>query len=206
MIFGNCKVLLRKCMRVFTLEHSRTAYGADIALYGSAVLALAAFLLLASPHSQWLETAAVTAAGLASWSMIEYVLHRFILHGLQPFKRWHAEHHHRPTALIFTPTILSATLIAALVFLPALMLGNVWRACALTLGVLMGYLAYTVTHHATHHWRAGNGWLRKRKQWHALHHHQVERAGYYGVTSGFWDRVFGSDKPAGTSTDGSTNR
>lgn len=200
MFSGNCKVLLRKSMGAFTLEHSRTAYGADFALYGGAVLALAAFMLLKSPRAQWLETTALTLAGLASWSVIEYALHRFVLHGLQPFKSWHAAHHQRPTALICAPTLLSASLIFTLVFLPALALGTLWPACAFTLGVLAGYLAYAVTHHATHHWRAGSGWLMRRKQWHALHHHQLEQAGYYGVSSGFWDRVLGSDRPASTST------
>jgi sterol desaturase/sphingolipid hydroxylase (fatty acid hydroxylase superfamily) len=160
-------------------------------LYGTAVLLLAAYLLAAGPHEQRLALLAWVAAGLGSWSAIEYGLHRFVLHGLQPFRRWHAEHHQRPTALICAPTILSATLIVGLVFLPALVLGNLWQACALTLGVLVGYLAYSVTHHATHHWRADNAWLKQRKQWHALHHHHPQ-AGYYGVTSSFWDRVCNS--------------
>jgi sterol desaturase/sphingolipid hydroxylase (fatty acid hydroxylase superfamily) len=181
-------------MGFFTLEHSKAAYRADFALYGAAVVALAAFLLLDSPRGQRLEITAYALAGLASWTAIEYALHRFVLHGIQPFRRWHAEHHERPTALICAPTIFSATLIATLVFLPALALGNLWRACALTLGVLSGYLAYAITHHATHHWRAESDWLKQRKRWHALHHrhHDEGRPGCYGVSSGFWDYVFGS--------------
>jgi hypothetical protein len=178
-------------MSLFTLEHSRWAYRADFALYGTAVAVFAAFLLVAGPRELRLEIWALALLGLASWSAIEYALHRFVLHGLQPFQRWHAEHHERPTALICAPTIFSATLIATLVFLPALVFGNLWRACALTLGVLSGYLAYAVTHHATHHWRADNAWLRRRKRWHALHHHR-NVPGCYGVTSGFWDQVFRS--------------
>jgi cyclopropane-fatty-acyl-phospholipid synthase len=178
-------------MSPFTLEHSRWAYRADFALYGTAVVLLAAFLLAAGPHELRLEIWALALLGLASWSAIEYALHRFVLHGLQPFQRWHAEHHERPTALICSPTLFSATLIATLVFLPALVLGNLWRACALTLGVLSGYLAYAITHHATHHWRADNAWLKQRKRWHALHHHR-DGPRCYGVTSTFWDRVFGS--------------
>ena len=81
---------------------------------------------------------------------------------------------------------------AVLVFLPALVLGNVWRASALSLGIVTGYLAYGVTHHATHHWRANNAWLKRRKRWHVLHHRQHEQPGCYGVSSGFWDHVFGS--------------
>jgi len=70
-------------------------------------------------------------------------------------------------------------------------LGDLWRASALTLGLLTGYLGYAITHHAIHHWRADNAWLKERKYWHALHHHS-EQPGCYGVTSSVWDRVFGS--------------
>ena len=184
-------------MRLLTLEHSKAAYGADFVLYGTAVVVLASCLLVAEARQQALENLAFAATGLAGWTFIEYVLHRFVLHGMLPFSRWHQEHHQRPAALICAPTLLSATLIATLVFLPALELGNLWRACALTLGVLTGYLAYSVTHHAIHHWRAGNSWLKQRKRWHALHHH-VEHPGCYGVTTAFWDRVFGSAHRAET--------
>ena len=179
-------------MGLFTLEHSRAAYWLDFAAYGAAVGALAGVLVVAGPREQGWEIAAVALLGLAGWTAIEYALHRFVLHGMDPFRRWHAEHHLRPNALICAPTLFSASLILVLVFLPALMLGGVWRACALTLGVLAGYLGYAITHHATHHWRADNAWLRRRKLSHALHHHATLEPGAYGVTSAFWDHVFGS--------------
>ena len=179
-------------MGLFTLEHGKTAYRADIGMYGAAVIALAVLVRLVGPVEQQLEMAGFVLLGLGSWTGVEYALHRFVLHGLRPFSGWHAQHHARPTALICTPTLLSALLITAFVFIPAWLLTGLWRACALTLGVLIGYLAYTVTHHATHHWRADGAWLRQRKRWHALHHHHVDRPVCYGVTSSFWDRVFGS--------------
>ena len=79
-------------------------------------------------------------------------------------------------------------------FTPALLLGGRWHACALTLGVLTGYLGYTITHHMTHHSRADNAWVKRRKRWHALHHRKLHEPGHYGVTTGVWDRMFGSDK------------
>jgi sterol desaturase/sphingolipid hydroxylase (fatty acid hydroxylase superfamily) len=176
-------------MPLFTLEHSKTAYRADFVLYLAAVVGLATYLMVAGPKDHQFQLFAIALAGLAAWTFIEYALHRFVLHGLPPFKHWHAAHHERPRALICTPTLLSATLICALVFLPALFLGGTWRACALTTGLLMGYLVYTLTHHATHHWRASSAWLQRRKHWHALHHH-VGQSGHYGVTSAFWDHVF----------------
>jgi sterol desaturase/sphingolipid hydroxylase (fatty acid hydroxylase superfamily) len=177
-------------MRLFALEHSRGAYCADFASYAFAVAALAIVLVVLAPPAQWVTTITLTLAGLICWSAIEYALHRFVLHGLQPFRAWHEAHHHRPTALICAPTILSASLIFMWVFIPALLLTELWRACALTLGVVGGYLAYAVTHHAMHHWRTESTWLLRRKRWHALHHRDTEKPGCYGVTSSLWDHVF----------------
>jgi len=178
-------------MGLLTLEHSKLAYRADFSLYALAVPALSAFLLWNAPRAHWLAASLWVLAGLVSWTAIEYALHRFVLHGMQPFRAWHEAHHERPTALICAPTIFSATLILVLVFLPAWAIGDVWCACSLTLGLLAGYLAYAITHHAAHHWRADSAWLRERKRWHALHHH-ARQPGCYGVTSPLWDRVFGS--------------
>jgi cyclopropane-fatty-acyl-phospholipid synthase len=62
-----------------------------------------------------------------------------------------------------------------------------------------GYLAYAMVHHATHHAtrrlarQAGiSRWLTGRRRWHALHHSQRQTPGHFGVTTGFWDRVFGT--------------
>jgi sterol desaturase/sphingolipid hydroxylase (fatty acid hydroxylase superfamily) len=185
-------------MSFFNMEHSRAAYRADFALYGVAVLALAGSLAWSNPPGVLLQLLIISLAGLIGWTLIEYFLHRFVLHGVQPFQRWHEAHHERPRALICAPTVLSATLIAVFIFLPALLVGGAWRACALTLGLLIGYLAYAVTHHAIHHWRSQAHWLNKRKRWHALHHHLMHPR-CYGVTSGFWDEVFGTACVSATS-------
>ena len=179
-------------MALLALEHSRAAYLADFVLYGGVVVALSGLLIWRAPLALWPELALLVAAGLLSWTWVEYVLHRFVLHGLQPFKGWHEEHHARPSALICAPTLFSATLFLTLVFLPTLLLSDVWDAYALSLGLVTGYLAYAITHHAVHHWRGKSSWLKKRKQWHSLHHANKVQTRRYGVTSGFWDRVFGT--------------
>jgi len=179
-------------MRLFSIEHSKAAYRADFALYALSVAALSAWLLLRAPHAQWLSLLACVLAGLGGWTAMEYSLHRFVLHGLPPFKRWHFLHHQRPSALICAPTLVSGSLIGGLVFLPALWAGDRWHAGAVTLGVVIGYLIYAVTHHATHHWRVDNAWLQQRKRWHARHHHREGGTGCYGVTTSIFDRICGS--------------
>jgi len=177
-------------MRGWSLEHSPWAYHADLAAYGTAVVLLAGFLAWDVPQTRLAGVSACVAGGLLGWTLVEYMIHRFIFHGLQPFRRLHALHHHEPTKHIITPTVLTATSIVVLVFLPIFALSNVWYADAVTLGILAGMLGYSLTHHAVHHWRGEGAWLLRRKRWHALHHHRDGVPSCYGVTTQLWDFVF----------------
>jgi cyclopropane-fatty-acyl-phospholipid synthase len=181
-------------MRLFSLEQDEAAVRADFVFYGVLVLALFTGVLALVPLADAGPAAAWALLGFAAWTLAEYGLHRYVLHGVQPFKRWHALHHARPLALIATPTVLTAALFALLVFTPALWLAPLWRGCALMLGVMLGYLAYIVTHHAVHHLHGSSPWLRRHKRWHALHHGVNPRA-CYGVSLPLWDHVFGSALP-----------
>ena len=181
-------------MSLFALEHSKVAYRLDLAFFGAASVSLGALLFLAGPPARLIQSVACAALGLASWTFIEYGVHRFVMHGVKPFSAWHARHHQRPTARIYSPTFVGATLIAALIYLPAWVAWGRWPACALTFGVVAGDFGYAVTHHAIHHWGAERGWLGRRRRWHGLHHARLcapaGRPCYYGVTSPFWDYVF----------------
>ena len=187
--------MLKKTPAFFSIEHGSAAYAFDFALYGFAVMALTAALAWLTPVGAMPLWAAMAVMGWLVWTLLEYVVHRFILHGMAPFNRWHSEHHHRPTALICAPTLLSVGLIGGFFFLPLLWLCGVAAAVSLTLGLTCGYLAYAVLHHGTHHWRARGTWLKRRKLWHAQHHRSESSAShskqaYFGVSSGFWDHVF----------------
>jgi sterol desaturase/sphingolipid hydroxylase (fatty acid hydroxylase superfamily) len=179
-------------MQLFRIEHSRWAYRADFVAYVAASAGLATLLLCASPPRQWPLLVALAVAGLLSWTLVEYVLHRVILHGIRPFSIWHEAHHQRPGALISTPTVLSALLLSVLVFWPAILIGGMLKGGAFGCGLLVGYLLYTVTHHATHHWHSRSRWLKACQRAHALHHSARLGPGNFGVTSLFWDHVFGS--------------
>lgn len=186
-------------MNWFALEHGPAAYRADFALYGIASAAMAFVLLRYSPSGTGSALLLWALAGGGGWTLVEYVLHRFVLHGLAPFNRWHAEHHSRPGALIASPTLFSASLFLALAVMPAWWLLGAWPACALTFGLVTGYLAYGLMHHATHHplpWLKGrSAWLTRRRRWHAMHHGAASsggkiKQGHFGVSSGLWDYVF----------------
>jgi cyclopropane-fatty-acyl-phospholipid synthase len=182
-------------MSALSIEHSSAAYRLDYIVYGMAVFGLSTALVVGTPRELALPVVGMAAAGVVGWSAMEYGLHRFVLHGLQPFSRWHAEHHQRPRALIGTPTLVSAPLFALLVALPALWLWGVWLGMALTLGVLSGYLAYSVVHHGVHHWKSSSPWWKARTLSHARHHHLMQPA-CFGVTTGFWDGVMRTTAPS----------
>ena len=171
------------------MQLSRWSYRADFVVY-PLLVALAVWLPWA--HATRLQAQAGVAAmafGWLCWTGIEYSLHRWLLHRVQPFKRLHDAHHASPSACIGTPTWLSAPL-----FL------GVWAALAAELphalaagfagGLMLGYLLYALVHDAVHHRRAKPGsWLHNAKLRHARHHRPSARTDF-GVSTGVWDRGF----------------
>ena len=183
-------------MKFLSLRFSKAGYVADSLVYVLWVVVSSWMLVQFGPRREWRDIALFIGGGLFGWTLLEYVLHRFVLHGLEPFRSMHAQHHERPRALVGIPTIVSAALFAALVFAPAAAMMEFCKGTALTLGVITGYLGYGWIHHAAHHWRPGTRWLKRRKQIHAMHH----RAGdcHYGVTTSLWDWVFRTGLRAGS--------
>jgi sterol desaturase/sphingolipid hydroxylase (fatty acid hydroxylase superfamily) len=180
------------CMRIFDTERSPMAYRFDLIFYGIAPICLVLLLSAYSPNDVRYQLLLLILAGIFLWTLIEYAIHRFVLHGLPPFSQWHAQHHHKPNSRICLPTAMSLSLIQLLVFLPCLLLMDFWHACSLTLGVLVGYAIYTHVHHALHQSKISNAWLIERKIYHAHHHARHARPGHYGVITQFWDRLFGT--------------
>jgi hypothetical protein len=88
---------------MFALEHSKAAYWSDFLIYAAVVGGLTFCISVLAPRADRAAMVALAATGLATWSLVEYAMHRFVLHGIEPFKTWHAKHHERPTALISRP-------------------------------------------------------------------------------------------------------
>lgn len=173
--------------RLLAIEHGPVGYWFD---YGWFAACAAGLAIVAARLGPLTDALALMAAGVLAWTLIEYAMHRFMFHGVEPFAGWHARHHHRPTALIGTPTLVSSAVLAAGAFAPLLYAGGLAHACAGTAGVVLGYLSYGLVHYATHHGRARLRWLSRRRDRHARHH--ATGSSHYGVTTGFWDRAFGT--------------
>jgi dihydroceramide fatty acyl 2-hydroxylase len=58
-------------------------------------------------------------------------------------------------------------------------------------GGLLGYVYYDMTHYFLHHDQPSWVPLQQLKRHHMRHHYQDHHRGY-GITSTFWDRIFGT--------------
>ena len=176
---------------------SATSYFVDYVVYPAAVTSLTAAALYATPLERWGIWAVSVAAGAATWTFAEYHLHRWVFHHVPYIKGMHLAHHDDQKALIGTPSWISLALIGVVVLLPAILLAGFAYGAGFTAGITLGYLVYIIVHHAVHHWRIRPGsYLYRLKHRHALHHHYSDQ-GNYGVTTGFWDKVFGTDIKVG---------
>ena len=131
--------------------------------------------------------------GAIGWTLLEYVLHRFVFHG-PTAKGIGAKEHRRHHAQVdyFAPWWQKAlaALVTTAILLPLLtLLAGVKLGGTCTIGFISMYLLYEILHrHA--HTRAPRGrygrWLRKN---HFAHHFTNPRLAH-GVTTPLWDRVF----------------
>jgi len=85
--------------------------------------------------------------GFISWGLLEYVLHRSVLHGRPSMaRRSHAWHHADPTALISAP-VLTAMAAACAIWAMLSMAFPAGVACLVVFGVYAGYNYYALLHH-----------------------------------------------------------
>ncbi len=140
--------------------------------------------------------------GLVIWSLVEYIMHRFVFH-LPPkgaiMERmhfiFHGVHHDYPNdrlRLVLPPSV-SIPLALLLYFIFAQLFNPLQMACFFP-GFITGYLIYDIGHYAMHHYNFKSGIMKKVKQHHMLHHYSDDEKGY-GVSTPLWDWIFGSDFP-----------
>lgn len=144
------------------------------------------------------------ALGLAIWTLLEYVLHRCLFHidkylpnnrvGVSMHFLLHGIHHYLPMdryRLVMPPSLF---LILATPFYPLahrIIFYN-WHAGVLAYcGGIFGYICYDLTHYFLHHSNLP-AYYRSLKKYH-LQHHFADYENGFGVTSRFWDKVFGTE-------------
>ncbi len=148
---------------------------------------------------------AVAIAGVLSFSLVEYCVHRFILHGRFPdgrgirhvlhkaFDHLHIEHHARPwdhqhNGGTLNDTLLPMVAIFLLLFLTTpFAAGPVfWAAIAAS------YVAEEWLHHGSHYCSISHPFFRNLRRHHTLHHAGPGTESNYGLSSPLWDVLLGT--------------
>ena len=136
---------------------------------------------------------AVVIGGLFLWTLVEYLMHRFVQHGAWgPPSRGHVQHHRDPRATVSTPVL---TIALSLTFSWVLLASTLPRGTTalLVFGVYAGYNYFAIVHHLQHH---HDGILARSRFFatplglHVLHHRRPDA--HFGITTCFWDRVLGT--------------
>lgn len=155
------------------------------------------FLYSAITHGMpWYKLFFLIAIGLLIWSLVEYLMHRFVFHW-QSSQRLiqiihyllHGIHHTYPRDVraSITPLVISIPLSIMFYFIFNLVFGD--AGSVIFAGFVLGYVLYTVIHDATHHFPMNYPLLREIKKNH-MYHHYFENEGNFGVSTPIWDYIF----------------
>jgi 4-hydroxysphinganine ceramide fatty acyl 2-hydroxylase len=123
--------------------------------------------------------------GLLIFSLLEYVVHRWLFHGpFEVFEQGHRRHHEEPRGYDALPFFLPPM---AYLLLAALLTYVMATSSALLLAgsVAAGYAAYGLSHWSIHAYRFRHPLVRTWAAAHHIHHNHPERN--FGVTSPLWD-------------------
>lgn len=144
------------------------------------------------------QVAAVFIGGLFFWTLFEYIMHRFIFHMVTEdpkMRRFvyvlHGNHHEYPRdkQRLFMPPVPSLIISSILFSLQYLLIGK--AAFMFFPGFILGYLVYGSMHYAIHAWNPPFKFMKPLWRNHHLHHYKNDDKGF-GVSTAFWDRVFGT--------------
>jgi sterol desaturase/sphingolipid hydroxylase (fatty acid hydroxylase superfamily) len=146
-------------------------------------------------------TIAITAGGLLTWTLCEYILHRWIFHwepkgeGLRRFYYpMHRLHHDvQEWDRLVTPLLMAVPFWLAFFGLFYLVLGQPWLF-PFAGGFTIGYLGYDYVHYMTHFGTPKSKMARTLRQRHLQHHFGGEDV-WFGVSSQIWDYVFRTTSP-----------
>lgn len=137
--------------------------------------------------------------GMFCWTLLEYLLHRFVFHEHifgAAFSREHARHHGRVSWFApWSSKLGLASLVLPPIATATVLLGGLSTAGPFIVGIVSGWLLYEWFHRRIHtHAPIGayGRWARRNH----LSHHLEDQSKNHGVTSPLWDIVFGTHVPS----------
>ena len=138
----------------------------------------------------------VATVGFLAAGLIEYAYHRWVLHGPPSIaRRGHLQHHDDPTALVSAPLFFVTSVALLLAWLLSFAVGAGLSGLIVG-GLYAGYNYFAVVHHLQHRRNTALTaipYYRRLEHLHHLHHHR--QVVNFGISTTFWDRVFGTFQP-----------
>jgi sterol desaturase/sphingolipid hydroxylase (fatty acid hydroxylase superfamily) len=136
------------------------------------------------------------ACGVLTWTLLEYLIHRWMGHDRRfrksPFGVEHIRHHVEGN--YFAPSwkkVIAAVVTAVVVGIPGVLLVGASTGLAYVGGLVAFYALYEWLHRREHT-HAGIGPYGRFVRRHHFHHHFVDGRANHGVTTPLWDLVFGT--------------
>ena len=140
-----------------------------------------------------LELAGSVAVGYLFWGFLEYAVHGLLSHRWKTFASpLHWNHHQNPRFVFTSPIAVIPTTL--LLFSIGTLAAGPLLAGAFVAGTFAGFCHYEWTHWRFH-FREPRSARERLLRSHHLAHHFCNARGYHGVTTRFWDRVFGTLPP-----------
>ena len=141
------------------------------------------------------------ASGAVAWTFLEYVMHRFLGHDRRtfpnPFATEHTRHHSQGD--YFAPTwkkALTALFAFAIVTAAATAIAGGPYGPVFAVSFVAMYVTYEMIHRRAHT-HPGFGAYGSHLRRHHFHHHFGNTQSNHGVTSPFWDFIFGTLEASG---------
>jgi dihydroceramide fatty acyl 2-hydroxylase len=154
---------------------------------------------LTTPGSSALKVTTAFLGSLFVFSLIEYMIHRYVLHYSGPRGKFekliyelHENHHDdaKDLSIQFVSLAVSVPLFFLIGSGIIHVLGVQIGAC-LVAGLTCLYGYYEWVHYASHNRKAVTPWLKWQQKYHRVHHFQDAHCNY-GVTNPLWDLCFGT--------------
>ncbi len=183
---------------------TRTSLTQNIIVYGS-VIAFLIYYAIAVRGIDALTFVGFFVFALFTWTLAEYLLHRYLFHWISDnkfVKRFHfimhGSHHLYPrdTERLLMPPVpglIMASALFLIFFAIFSLLGYGNYTWAFFPGFFLGYLLYSFLHRATHVVKPPKRFKYIWKH-HSLHHYKYPNKAF-GVSTPFWDHVFGTMPP-----------
>jgi sterol desaturase/sphingolipid hydroxylase (fatty acid hydroxylase superfamily) len=151
-------------------------------------------LILSSHLPDILVRFLLLSKGWVAWTLIEYSMHRWSMHGNAKNKSRqkdsfnHHHHHTHPDNMIFNHLHRSISLVTLFLCVFTLFAGPVWLCYPA--GLVFGFTLYMLVHWFLHQRMSIQAFPMLVK--HHIWHHCKYPNKCFGVTSMFWDRLFKS--------------